>query len=89
MNDAIIDDLKQFISAAILQSTAEIREDIADLKGDVSDLKTDVSELKTDVAQLKIKVSDMDIKLDAVMEATGERFADHEQRITRLETRTA
>lgn len=82
MNDEIIDDLKQFISATVLQSTAEIREDIAELR-------TDVSQLKADVTELKVGLRDTNEKLDTVIEATGDQFDDHERRITKLEARAA
>lgn len=61
-----------------------------------AELKTDVAELKTDVKFLKGHAAETDEKLDAIMQAVGEGFEDHRQqiadhdvRITKLETAAA
>ncbi len=70
-NEEMVQDLKQFITATVSQSTADIREDIA--------------ELKTDVSQLKTDVSDINLKLDTFMDAVGENQIETDKRLTRLE----
>ncbi len=83
MNEDLIADLKQFITAAVFQATSYLatKDAIARL-----DIKIDAVEQR------------LDTKIDEVMSAVGdivtslndtrdEQLADHEHRITRLEHR--
>lgn len=75
MKDDVIQDLKQFITNTLTQQLADVRGDIATLN------------IKFD--KLESKVEDIDSKTDAILEAVGESFENHEQRITKLEQATA
>lgn len=75
MNYDHVEDLKQFVAAAVTQAGSEIRED--------------VGRLRAEVQQLARSVVDMDSKLDAIMEATGEQLTNHEARLARLEREAA
>ena len=73
MNDDVIDDLKQFITATITQQSSDIRGDISGIhgeisgihgkisgiRGDISDLRQDVTSLRKDVARVDTKVDDL------------------------------
>lgn len=83
MDEAVIDDLKQFITATVSQATADMA-----TKADLEDLatKADLAKLET---KLEARIDIVDEKLDVVMQAVGERLDDHEQRLTKLEVKTA
>jgi len=55
MNDDVIQDLKQFISAELHQQTEEIRGDITETRDDISGIRVDISDLKTGLKDLRIK----------------------------------
>lgn len=82
MNDKAIQDLKQFIAATVSQ-------EFSGLKEDVSELKDDMKKVKSDLKSLAHRIDDMDAKLDTVIEASGEQLDDHENRISKLEAKTA
>lgn len=85
MNDDIIEDFKQFVSAEIRQQTNTIREDIDKIDKKVDKIEVKVDKLEVKVDKLEVKVDDIDQKTDAILEAVGERFDDHETKIKKLE----
>lgn len=85
MDDDTIQDLKQFIAATVHQEVSGLKEDFSGLKQDVSFLR---DEIKSTREILSARIDDIDMKLDTVIEATGEQFDDHENRITKLEAKT-
>lgn len=74
MNDDQIDDLKQFISATVSQATSSMA-----TKDDVNRLEAKIDDLASSVAEA----------LDNHSEATDHQLKDHDQRITKLEAKTA
>jgi hypothetical protein len=70
MDQVIIDDLKQFIVATVMQATSELRQDIVNLSN-----------------RLDGRIDDMGEKLDTISGAVGERFENHEKRITRIQAK--
>lgn len=82
MNDDVIQDLKQFITATVTQATSHLATQDS-VKMQLKDLETNLEKKFDD------RIDALDEKLDAVLEATGEQLADHEQRITKLESSAA
>lgn len=77
MNDDVIDDLKQFISAEITQKTSSLA-----TKDNLNDLK---SELKEDISRLEARVDDVhqaieDIAVTYISEVNNQ-VQGHEKRI--------
>ncbi len=93
MNEEIITDLKQFISASISQQTAEIRGDISELRGDVGEIRGDISELRGDIKRLDNKIDDLSASVAEAIEvgheATDRQLKNHDSRICRLEQKAA
>ena len=94
MDQAIIDDLKQFITATVLQSISELRGDVAGVqyglagvKQELAGVYQELAEVKQGILKLDGRMDDMDLKFDTILAATGERFDSHEVRIKRLETK--
>lgn len=81
MNEELIDDLKQFITAAVTQATADLatKADLNGLRGEVSDLRTEMNQ----------RFDDLGLKIDAIADAHAETLDDHEHRLKRLEQRAA
>lgn len=86
MNDDVIQDLKQFITATMHQEFSGVKDDISDLKDDMKSVKNEIRETRE---ILSSRIDDIDAKLDTVIEASGEQLVDHETRITKLETKAA
>lgn len=87
MNDDVISDLKQFISAAVSQQTTEVRHDIERL-----DIKIDKVEknLEVKINKVEKKIDDLaefvSESFDAINEDTDKILSNHEMRIKKLET---
>ncbi len=81
MNEAQLNDLKQFIAATVSQATAHLatKDDLAD----------DIAGAKSDIAKLNAKIDDLDLKLATIAETLHENLNNHEVRITKLERQTA
>ena len=81
MNDAVIDDLKQFIATTVSQQSSDIRDDLAKLDGKLSHA----------VATLDGKVDDLTAfmaeAIDNFDQAASKRHNNHEHRITKLESK--
>jgi len=77
MTDDTISDLKQFIAATVSHEVSSLKDNIAEL-----DIR-----LSSKIDNLSNRIDDIDAKLGTVNEATGEHIDDHEQRITKLETK--
>lgn len=81
MTDDIIDDLKQFIEATVSQGLANVA------------TKDDISALDSKIVALDVNVNgrldEVNLRLDTIADAQAEMLHDHEERITRLETRAA
>lgn len=90
MNDDIIHDLKQFITATVSQVVSSaVTEQTADLSQRFDKLETRFDKLEVKVDKLETKIDDVDAKTDAILEAVGDRLDNHETRITKLEQTTA
>ena len=79
MNGGTINDLRQFIVAAVSQATAGMA-----TKEDIADLAT-----KDDIRELDTKIDDLDLKVDTIADALHEHLTDHEVRIAKLERQLA
>lgn len=83
MNDNVIQDLKQFIDAAVAQQTTDVRAEIADVRSDIKSLDT----------KLDSKIDDLSSSVAEALEhsnhPTNEQLHDHEQRISKLEQKAA
>lgn len=89
-NEELLADLKQFIEATVSQQMSQFatKEDLAELatKDDLEGIKQQI----TDVEQrLGRRIDTLDEKLDEVQDAVADTVQDHEQRLRRLEKRTA
>lgn len=95
MTDDLIDDLKQFIEATISQGLANVatKDDIATLDSKIASLDSKVATLDSRIAALDTNVNgrldEVNLRLDTIADAQAEMLHDHEERITRLETRAA
>lgn len=86
MNDDVITDLKQFITATVSQATVQ----------QTSDLRNDINRIDTKVDKIEVKLGKVEKKLDSLTEFVTETFdttndetdkqlAHHEQRLIKLE----
>lgn len=71
-DDAVITDLKRFI-------TATVRQEIAGLR----------AEMNAGFAKVDQRFDDQDAKLTTIADAHAEVLEDHDQRLAKLEARTA
>ncbi len=76
MNGDQLQDLKQFINATVSQQLAGVKKEIVT---DIESLKTEMNKGFADMAEI----------LDTRVEPAEEQLANHEQRITRLESAEA
>lgn len=86
MNDDIITDLKQFISATVRQEGSSFKSELRDFRDEFKDFK---KEIRGEMKLVNTNLNDIDAKLDTVIEAIGDQFEDHDQRITKLEAKAA
>jgi hypothetical protein len=89
MNEAIINDFKQFITAPIAQQTSHLatKGDLTDLQEDISGIKEDITRLDHKIDTLQAAVQQSAIDYTSTVDA---QVQDHEQqRIKRLEQRAA
>jgi len=93
MDEDIIADFKQFITATLSQQTSDLRGDLDVVKIDISDIRKDIKKLDEKLCGM---IDEVDFKVDTILTAVGERFEentvktttqldDHEIRITKLE----
>ena len=75
MNDEIINDFKQFVTATVSQQTSDIHDDIEKLD---TKLSNKIDDLSTSVAEA----------LNSTTDATDTQLKDHERRIGLLEQKT-
>lgn len=93
MNDDLIADLKQFISATIYQQTSDLQQDISGIKQDINGIKEDIGGIKVDLHNLDTKLTKkIDDLSDSVAEAifqsndqTDTTLTNHASRLTKLE----
>ena len=85
MNDDVIDDLKQFISAEITQKTSSLatKDDLKDLK---SELKEDINRLETRVDEVHQAIEDIAV---TYISEVDEQVQGHKKRSEDLELKTA
>jgi len=87
MDEDVIADLRQFITATITQQSAGLRGDIVD------SVREDIVALHEDITKIDSKLDDLSISVTEAMDnfdqATETQLNNHEQRITRLEAKTA
>lgn len=87
MDEDVIADLRQFITATITQQSAGLRGDIVD------SVREDIAALHEDITKIDSKLDDLSISVTEAMDnfdqATETQLNNHEQRITRLEAKTA
>lgn len=72
MNEDVIEDFKQFITATVSQQIADVRTDIERLDNKLSNKIDDLSDSVAEAIQ-------------ASNDSTDTQFNDHDQRITKLE----
>jgi hypothetical protein len=87
MDEDVITDLKQFITATVSQQLAGVA-----TKDDLKNLATkdDVAELRTEMNQRFSEVqSSIGEALSTSNDAVGTQLEDHEQRLVKLESKTA
>ncbi len=91
MDENTLTDLKQFITATVVQNTQGIKDEI------ISEIK---GEIKTEIIKVQQQNDDLDTKVDTIANTIGiqleddknsvsEKLDDHEGRITRLEQKPA
>lgn len=96
MNADIIDDLKQFIAAAISQQTSDLHGDITEMRGDITGIHDNISGLKNDINGIRVDIKRLDNKIDdlsasvanaieASNDAVDEQLVNHDQRLSKLE----
>jgi TolA-binding protein len=73
-NEELLDDLKQFVSATVSQATAGLA-----TKDDLAGLEATTNK----------RFDDVDERLNEIQNAVGAELEDHEQRLRRLEHRSA
>jgi len=83
MNDEIINDFKQFVTATVSQQTSDIHDDIEKLDTKLGDLDIKLSKKIDD---LSASVAEA---LDSTSDATDTQLKDHERRIGLLEQKAA
>jgi uncharacterized coiled-coil protein SlyX len=95
-NEELFDDLKQFISATVSQSEARLSGRMDSLENRIDGVEsrmTTKEDLMAVEQRLSRKIDDVQAAIgDAIQEgneATDKRVDDHEQRLRRLEHRTA
>jgi hypothetical protein len=78
-NEELFTDLKQFIEATVSQQTAHL------------DSRADGLEQRIDHVEqnLGARIDTLDEKIDTIQDAIADTVQDHEQRLRRLETKTA
>lgn len=98
MNEAIITDLKQFITATVTQATSDMatKDDIAGLGARITGLDQRVTGLDQSMTGLGQRMSalerrfdDFDLKLDTIADAHAETLENHEHRLAKLEQKAA
>jgi seryl-tRNA synthetase len=87
-NEELFTDLKQFIEATVSQKLVDVasKDDIKSLKADVVGLKADVKALDEKLDAIQDAIADT---LTHTTEITDAAIQDHEQRLRRLEHRSA
>lgn len=78
MNEDIINDLKQFISATVSQATAHLA-----TKDDLENLESRFSQLEH---RMDKRFDDLDLKFSTIADAHAEMPEDHDNRIKKLAT---
>ena len=76
MNQEMMRDLKQFISATISLELFDMKNDIKGIRVDIGGLKQDVAVLKQDVTILKHGFKKLDQKVDALSLGIAEAIHD-------------
>lgn len=102
MDQALVTDLKQFITTVVVEHTTSLRNDIRlDIRQEVRRLDDKIDKLEEKFenkidgveARLENKIDNLSAAvaeaLDDSHEATEARLKDHETRLTRLEHKTA
>ena len=83
MNDDVIQDLKQFIAVTVSQQTSDMA-----TKEDISNMAT-----KEDIEKIEDKIDNLSSSVAEAIEQTNEvqdsQIKDHEDRIVKLEQKTA
>ncbi|MFZ1324242.1 MAG: hypothetical protein WAQ57_03745 [Candidatus Saccharimonadales bacterium] len=76
MNDDVINDLKQFITATVSQSEERI----------TNELDNRITRVESQISRLEQKVDDGFATIGDVISGTNDQLADHEIRLSKLET---
>lgn len=85
-NEELFADLKQFIEATVSQQTAHLDGRIDGVEKRMGDVEQQLGDVEQ---RLAARIDIVDEKLDLVQDAIGDNVQDHEQRLRRLERRTA
>ena len=84
MTDDQMDDLKQFLEATINNKVRPLEEGFESLENKMDQLSEEVKQRFEEVNQKFEEAAEIQ---NQILEAVGERFNDHEQRIVALEKR--
>jgi len=85
MNDDLIVDLKQFITATVQQATADLATK-EDLSSEIGAVRSEIGTLRSEMCA---SFDSLELKLETIADAQAEQLDDHEQRLVRLERHTA
>jgi uncharacterized protein involved in exopolysaccharide biosynthesis len=94
MDDANLQDLKQYLTAALSQQSVEFHAQMGQLRLEINDLRTSITdEIRQSVMDsqryLETKIDDLSAAVAEAIEVSndtaGEQLTGHERRITRLE----
>lgn len=96
-NEEIIQDLKQFIAAAVSQSEKRINDHLGGVETRLGQVETRLGGVETGLSG---RISDLEAKVDTIHDAIADTFAqanqstesaiqDHDQRLRRLEQQRA
>jgi hypothetical protein len=94
MDEAQVDDLKQFIATTISQQTSDMptKEDLHSLKDDlrkVSDKMSTKEDLHSVSDKLSGKIDDLDLKVDTIAVTLNETLIEHDLRLKKFEQQAA
>lgn len=87
MNEELIEDLKQFITATISQ---QLSLQLGELHEEISGIRTDMSKMEQRLSGQMKEISDSVAEaMTNTNEEVDKQIQDHEKRITKLETKSA
>lgn len=90
MNEDVIADLKQFITATVSQQISGLRNDMDQgFDGLRNEMNHRFDEVDRRFQRVGQRFDDLEAKVDTIADAQAVDLADHEQRLTKLEQQAA